>query len=56
VAEFYEKDVDVALEGLTSALEPVLIVCLGGMVGFIVISMYLPLIAIIQSVMSQAGG
>jgi len=49
VAEFYESEVDAALESLTSALEPVLIVGLGFIVGFIVISMFLPLIAIIQN-------
>jgi type IV pilus assembly protein PilC len=47
VAEFYESEVDAALESLTAALEPVLIVFLGGVVGFIVIAMFMPLIAII---------
>ena len=47
VADFYESEVDAALESLTSALEPVMIVFLGAVVGFIVISMFLPLIAII---------
>lgn len=47
VADFYESEVDAALESLTSALEPVLIVFLGVVVGFIVVSMFLPLIAII---------
>jgi type IV pilus assembly protein PilC len=55
IADFYEKDVDVAIEGLTSALEPVLIIVLGGMIGFIVIAMYLPLIAMIQGMTAQAG-
>jgi len=48
VADFYEAEVDAALESLTSALEPVLIVFLGVVVGFIVISMFLPLISIIS--------
>lgn len=48
VADFYEGEVDAALESLTSALEPVLIVFLGVVVGFIVISMFLPLISIIS--------
>ncbi len=47
IADFYEAEVDAALESLTSALEPVLIVFLGVVVGFIVISMFLPLVAII---------
>jgi type IV pilus assembly protein PilC len=48
VATFYESEVDAALDSLTSALEPVLIVMLGFVVGFIVISMFLPLIGIIS--------
>jgi type IV pilus assembly protein PilC len=48
VADFYEGEVDAALESLTAALEPVLIVFLGLVVGFIVVSMFLPLISIIS--------
>lgn len=43
VADFYDAEVDQAVENLTSALEPVIMVVLGGAVGFIVISMYLPI-------------
>jgi type IV pilus assembly protein PilC len=53
VAEFYESEVDAALASLTSAIEPVLIIFLGGVVGFIVISMFSPLIAVIQNLTSQ---
>jgi type IV pilus assembly protein PilC len=52
VAEFYEGEVDAALESLTAALEPVLIVFLGVVVGFIVISMFLPLVGIIGELSS----
>lgn len=52
VADFYEAEVDAALESLTAALEPVLIVFLGFVVGFIVISMFLPLIGIIGELSS----
>lgn len=48
VADFYEAEVDARLESLTAALEPVLIIFLGVVVGFIVISMFLPLISIIS--------
>jgi type IV pilus assembly protein PilC len=48
VADFYEAEVDAALESLTAALEPVLIVFLGLVVGFIVVAMFLPLISIIS--------
>jgi len=43
VADFYDEEVDQAVENLTSALEPVIMVFLGGIVGFLVISMYLPI-------------
>ena len=43
VAEFYEDRVDASVKALTSILEPIMIVVIGGIVGFIVISMYLPL-------------
>jgi type IV pilus assembly protein PilC len=48
VADFYEAEVDAALEALTAALEPLLIVFLGGVVGFIVVAMFLPLVEIIN--------
>jgi type IV pilus assembly protein PilC len=43
VAEFYEDQVDASVKALTSILEPIMIIVIGGIVGFIVISMYLPL-------------
>jgi type IV pilus assembly protein PilC len=43
VAEFYEDQVEASVKALTSILEPVMIIVIGSMVGFIVISMYLPL-------------
>ncbi len=43
VADFYDAEVDQAVENLTAALEPVIMVFLGGIVGFLVISMYLPI-------------
>jgi len=49
VADFYEAEVDAMLESLTAVMEPILIVCLGGVVGFIVVAMFLPLIAIITT-------
>jgi len=56
VAEFYEGEVDAALESLTAAIEPVMIVFLGGAVGFIVISMFLPLIAVVNRLCDSSGG
>jgi len=43
VAEFYEDRVDASVKALTSILEPIMIILIGSIVGFIVISMYLPL-------------
>jgi type IV pilus assembly protein PilC len=43
IAEFYEEQVEASIKALTSILEPIMIILIGGIVGFIVISMYLPL-------------
>jgi type IV pilus assembly protein PilC len=43
IADFYEDEVDAAVKALTSILEPAMIILVGGIVGVIVISMYLPL-------------
>lgn len=56
VADFYESEVEAALESLTAALEPVMIVFLGFVVGFIVISMFLPLVKIISELSGGGGG
>jgi type IV pilus assembly protein PilC len=50
IADNYETDVDVAVEGMSSLLEPMLIVGMGGVVGFIVIALFLPLIEIIKNI------
>jgi type IV pilus assembly protein PilC len=55
VADFYESEVDAALASLTAAIEPIMIVFLGAAVGFIVISIFLPLIAVIQSLTGGGG-
>jgi type IV pilus assembly protein PilC len=55
VAIFYESEVDAQLESLTSAIEPIMIILLGGVVLFILISLWLPLMGIIDQ-LSQAGG
>jgi len=50
LAEFYEKEVDTVVSGITSIIEPILIIVLGGMVGFIVISVFGPISSIGNSV------
>jgi type IV pilus assembly protein PilC len=52
IAHFYEREVDEAVESLTAALEPMMIVFLGGIVGFIVAGMFLPMFAIIGQLSS----
>jgi len=53
VADAYEAEVDAAVAAMTSMLEPLLIVFMGGIVGFIVISLFMPLIKL---AMSLSGG
>ena len=50
IGDFYEDQVAAAVKALTSILEPVMIVFVGGIVGFIVISMYLPLFSIYDQI------
>ncbi len=47
VADFYESEIETQLQSLAAALEPLMIVVLGAVVGFIVIAMFMPLIAIV---------
>jgi type IV pilus assembly protein PilC len=48
IADFYEEEVDVAVAGLLTLLEPVMIALLGGIVGGIVIAMYMPIFSLIS--------
>jgi len=48
IADNYDEEVSVLTESLMSLMEPLLIIVLGGMVGFIVIALFLPLIKLIQ--------
>src|SRR4051812_8381289 len=50
IADFYEDQVNAAVKQLASILEPVMIVLVGGMVGFIVVSMYMPLFKVYDSI------
>ena len=50
IAEFYDMEVEATLNSLTSLLEPLLMVFLGGMVGFIVLAMFLPMFTLINSI------
>jgi type IV pilus assembly protein PilC len=48
IADFYESEVEAALQSLTAAIEPIMIIGLGFIVGFIVVSMFLPLVRVIE--------
>ena len=50
VADFYEEQVEAAIKALTSILEPVMIVVVGAIVGFIVIAMYLPMFKVYDQI------
>ena len=49
IADFYDEEVDAAVDQLTSMIEPIMMVFLGGLVGFVLIAMYMP-------IFSMAGG
>jgi len=56
VADNYDDEVDTLVASLVSLLEPIMVVCLGLIVGFIVVALFLPLVALIQGVMGSSGG
>jgi type IV pilus assembly protein PilC len=54
IADNYDEEVDVAVASLVSLLEPLMVVLLGGIVGTIVVAMFLPLVAMLNSL--NSGG
>lgn len=50
IADFYDAEVDAKVKALTSLIEPVMIMFVGGIVGFIVISMYLPIFSLYDNI------
>jgi type IV pilus assembly protein PilC len=48
LADFYDEEVDASVSSLLSIMEPVLLIAVGGMVGSLVISMYLPIFSLMQ--------
>jgi type IV pilus assembly protein PilC len=53
VADFYEDEVAAAIKAMTSILEPVMIVLVGGIVGFIVVAMYMPMFKVYDAIPTQ---
>jgi type IV pilus assembly protein PilC len=56
IADNYDEEVDNAVSAMTSLLEPIMIIFLAVIVGSIVIAMFLPLIAMINTMASGGGG
>ena len=52
IADFYDEEVDVAVAALTSLLEPLMMIVIGGLVGGMVIAMYLPIFTMADTVNS----
>ncbi len=53
IADFYEDETDVAVAQLTTMLEPILMVGVGGLVGFILVSMYLPIFSLAGNIKAK---
>jgi type IV pilus assembly protein PilC len=53
IADFYEEETDVAVAAMTSALEPILMVGVGGMVGVVLIAMYLPIFSLAGNIKAE---
>jgi type IV pilus assembly protein PilC len=50
IADFYDDEVDTAVDGITSLMEPIILVVLGGLVGTVLISMYMPIFTMADNV------
>jgi type IV pilus assembly protein PilC len=55
IADNYDDEVDVAVASLVSLLEPLMVVVIGGIVGTIVIAMFLPMVEMINSLAAGGG-
>ena len=56
IADVYDEEVDVLVQGLVKLLEPVMVLFLGGCVCFIVVALFMPMLAILEKLSSGAGG
>ena len=50
IADFYDQEVDAAVDALTAMLEPAMMVVLGGTIGGLLIAMYLPIFKIAENI------
>lgn len=56
IADFYDDEVDQAVDALTSLMEPMVMVVLGGLIGFLMIAMYMPIFSMADNVGGAGGG
>ncbi len=50
IADFYDSEVDEAVEGMTAMMEPIIMVLLGGIIGTVMISMYMPIFTMADNI------
>jgi type IV pilus assembly protein PilC len=50
IADTYESEVDTLVSSMTSLLEPIMVISLGGIVGFIVLALFMPMVSLIENV------
>jgi type IV pilus assembly protein PilC len=55
-SDFYDRQVEAAAQGLASLIEPVMVVVVGGLIGFIVVSMFLPIFHMGDAIMKGGAG
>ena len=55
VADIYDQEVEVAVEAMLTLMEPIIIVVLGGIIGFIVVSLYLPIFTLGDQINNPGG-
>lgn len=53
IADFYDREVDSAAEALTSSIEPIMVLVMGGVVGGMIVCLYLPMFSIYQNIQSN---
>jgi type IV pilus assembly protein PilC len=53
IADFYDDEVDAAVDGLTRLIEPLVMVMIAGMVGFVLVAMYLPIFGMAENLARQ---
>lgn len=53
IADFYDEEVDAAVDAMTAVIEPIMIVMMGGVVGGMVVAMYLPIFKLVSVIMAE---